>query len=72
MRMPVATGGSGSTYIYGYVDSSYKPGLTKDECKELVVNGNLLYFKYYTITQKIAYYGTNLLLGFLRLLLFSK
>lgn len=38
MRIPVATGGSGSTYVYGYVDSRYKPGLTKDECKELVVN----------------------------------
>ncbi|XP_038595420.1 proteasome subunit beta type-6-like [Micropterus salmoides] len=28
-------GGSGSTYIYGFMDSNYKPGLSKDQCLEL-------------------------------------
>uniref|UniRef100_A0A3Q3Q8R5 Proteasome subunit beta n=1 Tax=Monopterus albus TaxID=43700 RepID=A0A3Q3Q8R5_MONAL len=31
----VAVGGSGSTYIYGFMDSNYKPGLNKDQCLEL-------------------------------------
>ncbi|KAG7464587.1 hypothetical protein MATL_G00166960 [Megalops atlanticus] len=31
-RQPVSVGGSGSTYIYGYVDSNYKPGMSKEEC----------------------------------------
>ncbi|XP_078284000.1 proteasome subunit beta type-6-like [Rhinoraja longicauda] len=34
VRQPFSIGGSGSTYIYGYVDSSYKPGMTKEECVE--------------------------------------
>ncbi|XP_014209746.1 proteasome subunit beta type-6 [Copidosoma floridanum] len=37
-RMPVSIGGSGSTYVFGYVDSNYKPGMTKDECLQLVSN----------------------------------
>mmetsp|Transcript_49524 Transcript_49524/g.112423 ORF Transcript_49524/g.112423 Transcript_49524/m.112423 type:complete len:214 (+) Transcript_49524:77-718(+) len=36
MKMPFAIGGSGSTYIYGHVDSEYKPNMTKDECKQFV------------------------------------
>ncbi|UYV82038.1 PSMB6 [Cordylochernes scorpioides] len=36
VRQPVSIGGSGSSYIYGYVDSRYKPGMTKDECVDLV------------------------------------
>ncbi|XP_006001022.1 proteasome subunit beta type-9 [Latimeria chalumnae] len=31
-------GGSGSTYIYGYVDSAYKPGMTREECRQFVTN----------------------------------
>ncbi|KAJ8255031.1 hypothetical protein GJAV_G00200190 [Gymnothorax javanicus] len=31
VRQPVSVGGSGSTYIYGYVDSNFKPGMTKEE-----------------------------------------
>lgn len=38
--MPFALGGSGSTYIYGLVDSEFKEGMTKDEalglCKKAV------------------------------------
>ncbi|XP_012673079.2 proteasome subunit beta type-6 [Clupea harengus] len=31
-RQPVSVGGSGSSYIYGYVDSNFKTGMTKEEC----------------------------------------
>ncbi|WAR13861.1 PSB6-like protein [Mya arenaria] len=37
-RMPVAIGGSGSTYLYGYVDANYKPGMNKDECLQFIAN----------------------------------
>ncbi|KAL3803237.1 hypothetical protein ACHAWO_005594 [Cyclotella atomus] len=40
MSMPFAIGGSGSTYIYGLVDSEFKEGMTKEEavalCKKAV------------------------------------
>merc|ERR1712178_248215 len=29
-------GGSGSTWIYGHVDNTYKPGMTKEECLQFV------------------------------------
>ena len=29
-----AAGGSGSTYINGYIDANYKPGMSKAEIKE--------------------------------------
>ncbi|XP_023824422.1 proteasome subunit beta type-6 [Salvelinus sp. IW2-2015] len=32
VRQPVSVGGSGSSYIYGFMDSNYKPGMTKEEC----------------------------------------
>ncbi|XP_041034784.1 proteasome subunit beta type-6 [Carcharodon carcharias] len=38
VRQPFSIGGSGSTYIYGYVDSSYKPGMTKEECLDFTAN----------------------------------
>eukprot|EP01035_Chromulina_nebulosa_P018290 gene18290-23970_t len=31
-----ALGGSGSSYIYGFVDAYYRPDMSKDECKEFV------------------------------------
>ncbi|XP_075252101.1 uncharacterized protein LOC142344382 [Convolutriloba macropyga] len=34
-RMPWAMGGSGSTYIYGYMDYSFKESMTKEEAIEL-------------------------------------
>ncbi|KAJ9050827.1 Proteasome subunit beta type-1 [Entomophthora muscae] len=37
-RQPFAIGGSGSTYIYGYCDSKFKLGMTKDECVDFVKN----------------------------------
>lgn len=35
----VTIGGSGSTYIYGYVDAKYKPNMTKEECLQFATNG---------------------------------
>ena len=42
VRQPCAIGGSGSTYIYGYVDAHYKEGMSKDECLKFVSNGELV------------------------------
>lgn len=36
-REPVTIGGSGSSYIYGFVDSTYKPGMTEAECIQFVL-----------------------------------
>jgi 20S proteasome subunit beta 1 len=36
MKQKFAVGGSGSTYIYGLVDSTFKEGMSKEECKEFV------------------------------------
>lgn len=38
VRQQVSTGGSGSTYVYGYVDQHFKPGMTKDQCMKFVLN----------------------------------
>lgn len=35
-RESVTIGGSGSSYIYGFVDSNYRQGMTEDECVEFV------------------------------------
>ncbi len=36
VRQNFAIGGSGSTYIYGLVDATYRENMTRDECKEFV------------------------------------
>lgn len=36
IKMPFAIGGSGSTYIYGLVDSEFREGLSQDEAHVLV------------------------------------
>lgn len=36
VRQKVAFGGSGSTYIYGWVDERYRPGMNRDECIQFV------------------------------------
>jgi hypothetical protein len=41
MQQKFAVGGSGSTYIYGLVDATYKEGMTKEECKTFVKTGTL-------------------------------
>jgi 20S proteasome subunit beta 1 len=38
VRQPLAIGGSGSTYVYGYVDAHFKTGMARKECLELVTN----------------------------------
>mmetsp|Transcript_13338 Transcript_13338/g.31734 ORF Transcript_13338/g.31734 Transcript_13338/m.31734 type:complete len:220 (+) Transcript_13338:124-783(+) len=35
---PFVLGGSGSGYIYGYVDSNYRKGMSKQECETFVQN----------------------------------
>lgn len=37
-RMPFTIGGSGSTYLYGYVDANFKPNLSKEKSLEFVAN----------------------------------
>uniref|UniRef100_A0A1D1YM83 proteasome endopeptidase complex n=1 Tax=Anthurium amnicola TaxID=1678845 RepID=A0A1D1YM83_9ARAE len=38
-KMPYATAGSGSTYIYGYCDTSFRQNMTKEETIEFVKTG---------------------------------
>lgn len=38
VRQPCSIGGSGSSYVYGYVDSNFKMGMTKEECIEFTKN----------------------------------
>lgn len=38
VRQPLAIGGSGSTYVYGYVDAHFKKDMSKKECLEFVTN----------------------------------
>lgn len=42
VRQPVTIGGSGSTFIYGYVDAKYKPNMSRDECLQFATNGTVL------------------------------
>lgn len=42
VRQPISIGGSGSTYVYGYMDSQYKPNMLKNECVKLVENSKYL------------------------------
>ncbi len=37
-KQPFAIGGSGSTYIYGYCDSVYRPDMTRQEAEKFVVD----------------------------------
>ena len=45
MKQKFALGGSGSSYIYGLVDSTYRDGMTKQECQTFVKNGIYFYKK---------------------------
>ena len=36
-RMPITIGGSGSTYIWGLVDSEYKPKMTQEEARNFAL-----------------------------------
>ncbi|CAG5127702.1 unnamed protein product [Candidula unifasciata] len=37
-KMPFTIGGSGSTYLYGYVDANFKAGMTKEQSLQFVAN----------------------------------
>jgi len=39
VRQSCAIGGSGSTYIYGFVDANFRKDMTKEECHEFVKTG---------------------------------
>ena len=38
VKLDYAMGGSGSTYIYAWMDQNYKPGLTRDQCLSVAKN----------------------------------
>jgi len=38
VRQPFSIGGSGSTFIYGLCDATFKKGMTKEECYKFVAN----------------------------------
>jgi 20S proteasome subunit beta 1 len=40
VRQSIAIGGSGSTYVYGYVDANYKEKMTKEACRAFAGNSN--------------------------------
>ncbi|KAK6291031.1 hypothetical protein J4Q44_G00385640 [Coregonus suidteri] len=37
-RQPFAVGGSGSSYVYGFVDAEYRKAMSKEDCQQFVVN----------------------------------
>ncbi|EFJ29444.1 hypothetical protein SELMODRAFT_227897 [Selaginella moellendorffii] len=37
LRVPFTIGGSGSTYIFGFLDQAWRPGMSKQEAQDLVV-----------------------------------
>ncbi|KAM9823991.1 proteasome subunit beta type-9 [Neosynchiropus ocellatus] len=37
-RQPFAIGGSGSFYVYGFVDAEYRRGMSKADCQQFVVS----------------------------------
>lgn len=45
LRQPVSIGGSGSTYVYGYVDANFKEGMNKEQCVDFVTNSTYLKVK---------------------------
>lgn len=38
VRQEVSIGGSGSSYVYGYVDANYKPKMPKEDCVQFIKN----------------------------------
>lgn len=42
-RQPFAVGGSGSSYVYGFVDAEFRGGMSKEECQQFVVNSTLVF-----------------------------
>ena len=38
IRQPIAISGSGSSYVYGYVDANFREGMSAEECREFCKN----------------------------------
>ncbi|XP_066263105.1 proteasome subunit beta type-6 [Euwallacea similis] len=38
VRQKISIGGSGSSYVYGYVDANYKPNMNQEDCVKFVTN----------------------------------
>ena len=38
VQVPFGLSGSGSSYVYGYCDANYRPGMTKEECQQFAKN----------------------------------
>lgn len=49
MKQNFAIGGSGSTYVYGYVDANYRVGMSRDECVDFVKKGKQVLYGYLSI-----------------------
>lgn len=41
-RLPFAVGGSGSSYVYGFVDAEYRRGMSRQEAQQLVLNSGFV------------------------------
>lgn len=41
LSQPFTIGGSGSTYIYGYVDAKFKPDMSLEEATQFSTNGTV-------------------------------
>lgn len=54
ISQPFTIGGSGSTYVYGYMDAKYKPDMSREDCIQFITNGNKTFT--YPICQFKAYY----------------
>ncbi len=50
-------GEGGSTYVYGYVDATFKEGMSKDECVNFCTNSES--FNYRVITFNTLREGTD-------------
>ena len=44
VRQPCAIGGSGSGYVYGYVDANFKLNMTEEECVQFVTNSKASFY----------------------------
>lgn len=44
-RQPFAIGGSGSSYVYGFVDAEYRKGMSKEECLKFVVDSEFIFHR---------------------------
>ncbi|XP_028909503.1 proteasome subunit beta type-9 [Ornithorhynchus anatinus] len=57
-RQPFAVGGSGSIYIYSYVDSAYRPGMTLAECRRFTTEAIALAMGRDTVSGGVIYLVT--------------